>query len=55
MPTLTQSPKFGCTILGSGSSGNASVIHGPKGNLLLINSSFIVSIALSIFGSLVTK
>ena len=35
MPTLTQSPKFGCTILGSGSLGNATVIHGPKGNLLL--------------------
>ena len=26
---------FGCTILGSGSKGNATVIHGPKGNLLL--------------------
>ena len=26
---------FGCTILGSGSKGNASVIHGPDGNLLL--------------------
>ena len=26
---------FGCTILGSGSKGNASVIHGPEGNLLL--------------------
>ena len=26
---------FGCTILGSGSKGNASVIHGPAGNLLL--------------------
>ena len=26
---------FGCTILGSGSKGNASVIHGPQGNLLL--------------------
>ena len=30
-----QSRTFGCTILGSGSKGNASVIHGPKGNLLL--------------------
>ena len=30
-----QSPTFGCTILGSGSSGNSSVIHGPEGNLLL--------------------
>lgn len=29
------SPKFGFTMLGSGSSGNASVIHGPRGNLLL--------------------
>lgn len=29
------SPKFGFTMLGSGSGGNASVIHGPKGNLLL--------------------
>ena len=36
MSTLSvQSPTFGCTILGSGSSGNASVIHGPDGNLLL--------------------
>ena len=26
---------FGCTILGSGSKGNSSVIHGPQGNLLL--------------------
>jgi len=26
---------FGCTILGSGSKGNATVIHGPRGNLLL--------------------
>ena len=26
---------FGCTILGSGSKGNATVIHGPEGNLLL--------------------
>ena len=26
---------FGCTILGSGSKGNATVIHGPNGNLLL--------------------
>ena len=26
---------FGCTILGSGSKGNATVIHGPAGNLLL--------------------
>ena len=26
---------LGCTILGSGSKGNASVIHGPEGNLLL--------------------
>ena len=29
------SPKFGFTMLGSGSGGNASVIHGPQGNLLL--------------------
>jgi phosphoribosyl 1,2-cyclic phosphodiesterase len=29
------SPKFGFTMLGSGSHGNASVIHGPEGNLLL--------------------
>ena len=36
MSTLfVQSPAFGCTILGSGSSGNSSVIHGPAGNLLL--------------------
>ena len=35
MPKQKQSPKFGCTILGSGSLGNATVIHGPKGNLLL--------------------
>ena len=28
-------PKFGFTMLGSGSSGNASVIHGPEGSLLL--------------------
>ena len=27
--------KFGITILGSGSRGNASVIHGPEGALLL--------------------
>ena len=36
MPTPpAQSPQFGCTILGSGSKGNSSVIHGPEGNLLL--------------------
>ena len=36
MSTLSiQSPTFGCTILGSGSKGNSSVIHGPEGNLLL--------------------
>ena len=35
MPTPTPSPTFGCTILGSGSGGNATVIHGPEGNLLL--------------------
>lgn len=36
MPTSSvHFPSFGCTILGSGSSGNASVIHGPDGNLLL--------------------
>ena len=36
MPAPTvQSPPFGCTILGSGSHGNATVIHGPEGNLLL--------------------
>ena len=29
------SPKFGFTMLGSGSGGNASVIHGPEGNILL--------------------
>ncbi|MBQ9336375.1 MAG: MBL fold metallo-hydrolase [Lentisphaeria bacterium] len=29
------SGKFGITILGSGSGGNASVIHGPEGDLLL--------------------
>ena len=29
------SPKFGFTMLGSGSHGNASVVHGPEGNLLL--------------------
>ena len=33
--TSGQSHAFGCTILGSGSKGNASVIHGPDGNLLL--------------------
>ena len=33
--TSAQSHAFGCTILGSGSKGNASVIHGPQGNLLL--------------------
>ena len=33
--TSPQSRAFGCTILGSGSKGNASVIHGPEGNLLL--------------------
>ena len=27
--------KFGITVLGSGSRGNAAVIHGPEGNLLL--------------------
>lgn len=31
----TASPQFGCTVLGSGSGGNATVIHGPEGNLLL--------------------
>ena len=36
MPESTSlSQTFGCTILGSGSGGNASVIHGPEGNLLL--------------------
>ena len=36
MPTFSvHSPSFGCTILGSGSGGNSSVIHGPEGNLLL--------------------
>ena len=38
-PSATQPPArtcaFGCTILGSGSKGNATVIHGPAGNLLL--------------------
>lgn len=29
------SPQFGFTMLGSGSGGNASVIHGPEGNILL--------------------
>jgi phosphoribosyl 1,2-cyclic phosphodiesterase len=29
------SPRFGFTILGSGSGGNSSVVHGPDGNLLL--------------------
>ena len=29
------SGKFGITVLGSGSRGNAAVIHGPEGNLLL--------------------
>ena len=29
------SPKFGFTMLGSGSGGNASVVHGPEGNILL--------------------
>ena len=33
--TSAQTRAFGCTILGSGSKGNASVIHGPQGNLLL--------------------
>jgi len=33
--TSGHSRAFGCTILGSGSKGNASVIHGPAGNLLL--------------------
>jgi len=33
--TTGQSHAFGCTILGSGSKGNATVIHGPEGNLLL--------------------
>ena len=27
--------KFGITVLGSGSKGNAAVIHGPEGTLLL--------------------
>jgi len=31
MPNLTQHPKFSCTILGSGSLGDATVIHGPEG------------------------
>ena len=30
-----RSRTFGCTILGSGSKGNSTVIHGPAGNLLL--------------------
>lgn len=34
-PPSGHSRAFGCTILGSGSKGNASVIHGPEGNLLL--------------------
>jgi len=34
-PPSGKSRAFGCTILGSGSKGNASVIHGPEGNLLL--------------------
>ena len=34
-PPTSLSRAFGCTILGSGSKGNASVIHGPEGNLLL--------------------
>ena len=34
-PPTGLSRAFGCTILGSGSKGNASVIHGPEGNLLL--------------------
>ena len=29
------SGKFGFTVLGSGSKGNAAVIHGPEGSLLL--------------------
>jgi len=33
--TSSHSRAFGCTILGSGSKGNAAVIHGPEGNLLL--------------------
>ena len=33
--SLIQSPTFGCTVLGSGSLGNSTVIHGPEGNLLL--------------------
>ena len=33
--TSGNSRAFGCTILGSGSKGNAAVIHGPEGNLLL--------------------
>jgi phosphoribosyl 1,2-cyclic phosphodiesterase len=32
---ITENESFGFTILGSGSSGNATVIHGPNGNLLL--------------------
>lgn len=31
----TEIQSFGFTILGSGSSGNATVIHGPEGNILL--------------------
>ncbi|MBR2427969.1 MAG: MBL fold metallo-hydrolase [Lentisphaeria bacterium] len=31
----TTNPVFGFTILGSGSNGNATVIHGPEGNILL--------------------
>lgn len=34
-PPAACSCAFGCTILGSGSKGNAAVIHGPQGNLLL--------------------
>ncbi len=32
---MNDSGKFGITVLGSGSGGNASVIHGPEGRLLL--------------------
>lgn len=32
---MSREGKFGITVLGSGSSGNASVIHGPEGCLLL--------------------
>ena len=36
MPAFpAHSRTLGCTILGSGSKGNAAVIHGPEGNLLL--------------------